>query len=175
METIGVRPTDVRWLPIAGWEHYSVSDNGLVFSVRSQTILLAGLCSKGYPRVILWDGPTSKGFSVHQLVAMMFVDNPDPAVLNQVNHIDCDKENNDYTNLEWVDQSTNLKHAFANGMRRDYTGSENPAAKLTEDDVKLIRLRLAAGISQRKIATEFGVNKTSIGRISRGILWKHVV
>lgn len=168
-------PTPIRWLPVRDWENYSVSDTGLVFSRYTERYLKATLCEKGYPRVLLYSGPeVKKGFNVHQLVAMMFVNNPEPLVFDQVNHKDCNKENNHYTNLEWVDQSYNLQHAFANGMRRTYEGSENPAARLTEGDVRFIRIMLAAGISQRTIAKEFGVDKTSIGRIHRGTHWKHV-
>jgi hypothetical protein len=49
------------------------------------------------------------------------------------------------------------------------------ATKLTESDVlEIFRLR-KEGLSQRKIATKFGINQTQVSRILRGRRWKHVL
>lgn len=53
---------------------------------------------------------------VHRMVAKAFCHNADPKNNVQVNHIDGDKANNHYTNLEWVTQSDNMLHMHA--MRR---------------------------------------------------------
>lgn len=50
----------------------------------------------------------------HRLVAQYFIDNPYDK--EQVNHIDSDKLNNHYTNLEWVSQEENMKHCMDNGL-----------------------------------------------------------
>jgi hypothetical protein len=47
-----------------------------------------------------------KCFKIHRLVADAFVPNPKNMVC--VNHIDCDRSNNHYTNLEWVSYSDNV-------------------------------------------------------------------
>jgi len=54
---------------------------------------------------------TSAGFT-HQLVAKAFVENPNPKVLIEVNHIDGNKLNNHWTNLEWVTHSENLQKYY---------------------------------------------------------------
>lgn len=54
-----------------------------------------------------------KTFSIHRLVALCFV--PNPYNKEQVNHIDSNRSNNHYLNLEWVTNYENLKHARENG------------------------------------------------------------
>lgn len=53
-------------------------------------------------------------------------------------------------------------------------GSQRPLSKLTEDQVLVIRKRLMAGATQKSMADEHGVHVNTIGRIARGLIWKHV-
>ena len=55
------------------------------------------------------------------------------------------------------------------------SGSRNAHSKLTEDQVRRIRIRYAEGnISQRALAKEYGVNPAQIGFIVRWQVWQHV-
>lgn len=56
-----------------------------------------------------------KRYFVHRLVAFYFVPGYQEDLV--VNHIDGDKSNNLFTNLEWVTRSENDLHAFALGLR----------------------------------------------------------
>jgi HNH endonuclease len=52
-------------------------------------------------------------------------------------------------------------------------GVDGGRAKLTWEQVVAIRECAATGMSQYKLAEEFGVHGTTINRIVRGLLWKH--
>jgi hypothetical protein len=55
-----------------------------------------------------------KEFLVHRLVASAFVSKIDGK--HDINHIDGDKANNHYSNLEWVTKSENTLHAVRNNV-----------------------------------------------------------
>lgn len=56
----------------------------------------------------------------------------------------------------------------------DNTGSKNGQAKLTEDEVRQIKRRLATDGSQRSIAEDYGVDPSTISNINRCAYWTHV-
>lgn len=51
-------------------------------------------------------------------------------------------------------------------------GESHYAAKLTAADVALVRLRLSAGETQASIASDFGVERTTISAIKTGATWR---
>jgi type IV secretory pathway VirB9-like protein len=75
------------------------------------------LCKKGYLRVYLSIGSKKHTKRIHRLIALTFVENPDKK--ETVNHIDCNKLNNHVSNLEWMTNQENMRHAFDNGIYKD--------------------------------------------------------
>lgn len=64
----------------------------------------------------------------HRIVAEHFVDNPHH--LPEVNHIDGNKKNNFYLNLEWVTRKQNCEHASQTGLiNRTSEARKNSARK----------------------------------------------
>ena len=53
-------------------------------------------------------------------------------------------------------------------------GVKHPRAKLTEDDVRLIRALSKEGLSQRVIARKFYVSKRAVEAILTGRTWRHL-
>lgn len=112
------------WKPILGFEHtHEVSNLGRVRSIPhfdatnhyvKGKILSQELVWTGYKRVQLRAGSNTKKFYVHRLVATTFLQNPNN--LPYVNHKDEDKANNIASNLEWCNQSYNLK--YGNRVRK---------------------------------------------------------
>jgi len=80
--------------------------------------------NKGYLRVIipgtiLPEARAHDRYLVHRLVAYAYLEPPTDPARTQVNHIDGNKLNNHYTNLEWTTGKENVKHAFETGLRTD--------------------------------------------------------
>jgi len=104
---------------IEGFEDYCITEDGRVISTKygKNKELKLTINGKGRPTVKLF-GNTKKSIAVHRLVATAYVPNPNNKL--QVNHIDGDKTNNHYTNLEWVTDMENKEHAFDNNLIKKY-------------------------------------------------------
>ena len=99
------------WKDIDGYfGKYQISSWGRVRNAETGRILVPYRNKKGYLKIAFSVGNTStKKHRINRLVAIAFIPNPDN--LPQVNHKDGNKENNSVTNLEWVSDSANKKHA----------------------------------------------------------------
>ena len=82
------------------------------------------LDGRGYERVSLSKNGIRYVKSCHRIVAQLFCDNPNNYPV--VNHIDENKQNNIYTNLEWVTYEMNDNH-----------GTRNSRISMTESHQKL--------------------------------------
>jgi hypothetical protein len=102
-----------RWKAIEGTNGMiEVSTEGRVRSLLRGTprILKTQSDSKGYQRVRVTICRTKMTFKVHREVAKAFI--PNVNNLPQVNHMDCDKSNNNVENLEWCTNQENVIHFF---------------------------------------------------------------
>lgn len=91
-----------------------VNREGQVYSTFSGIILKPHLNQKGYQRLTVTINGIKKSPTIHQLVALAFIPNPDNKP--QVNHKDGNKLNNHVDNLEWVTNEENRLHALENGL-----------------------------------------------------------
>jgi hypothetical protein len=169
---------DYKW--IIGYEgDYDISESG---EVRSHIIsqhnktgnpkpLFVGTNKWGYRfcRVGTKDKLNKKSVRIHREVAKAFV--PNPENLPEVNHIDGDKSNNHYSNLEWVSREKNIQHAWANGLYPLIQGEKQNNTKLNSEQV----LRIFNS-SQKivDIAKEYNMHVSAISDIKNGHTWGHV-
>src|SRR5690348_6217698 len=120
------------WARIVEFPNYAVSDLGRVMRLTDNTSGKAGTILG--QRRTCWDYfevalcPGERHRSVHRLVAIHHVPNPDGKP--QVNHCDGVKTNNRATNLQWVTASENIQHALRTGLKIPLKGSQHGCAKL---------------------------------------------
>ena len=173
-----------QWKDISGFEGmYQVSDTGQVrsldrFDDRGRhlkgRVLSQGSGTKGYKMTVLSKLGVHTTRNTHRFVAKAFIPNPDN--LPSVNHMDGNKQNNHVSNLEWVTQKENIRHAMNTGLT-DISGEKNNKAVLTEEDVRMIRKIYISGsqeFGQVALGRKFGVSPNTIGFIVKGKTWKHV-
>lgn len=119
-----------------------------------------------------------RGFNIrfHRLVYMYHTRELIPEGL-YINHIDGNKQNNHYDNLELVTPSENMKHAYQTGLNvpprlfGEFVGT----AKLTNDQVAQFRREFKAKEKTVKdIATEAGMSITAAYDMLLGHTWKIV-
>ena len=96
------------------FHNYLVYEDGRVYSEKSNRFLKPDLNS-GYAVVTLFNSGERLREAVHRIVAKLFCDNS--GGFGVVNHIDGNKLNNHYTNLEWCTQRHNNIHAIQTGLR----------------------------------------------------------
>ena len=108
------------WKPIEGHPFYKVSNLGRVKSInrtikkkngikqRRKGVMLKPSLNPvtGYLSVDL----NGMRYYVHRLVIGAFVENPNPEVLTDVNHINRDKQDCRLCNLEYLTHAQNIQH-----------------------------------------------------------------
>lgn len=98
----------MAWKKVDGFENYSISDDGYVRNDTTTKLLKQHTNNKGYLLVNLWRNNKGYWKTVHRLLAIAFI--PNPNNYPQVNHKDGNKQNNRIDNLEWCTQSENQLH-----------------------------------------------------------------
>lgn len=93
-------------------DRYTVDEYGNVYDKKKGKYLTQQGNGFGYKYVMLNLNGNYKQYKVHRLVAEAFVDNPDDKPY--VNHLDCNRSNNYYKNLEWVTHKENMIYATQN-------------------------------------------------------------
>lgn len=105
------------WKDISDYEgKYQISSFGRIKSLNyrgtgTEKIMTPGVTQGGYLKIKLRKNGSLKWFSVHRLVASIFITNPNN--LPDVNHKDHNRQNNNADNLEWMTTKENTRYSLA--------------------------------------------------------------
>ncbi|EIW3383813.1 HNH endonuclease [Staphylococcus pseudintermedius] len=94
-------------------DHKNIRKNGRIDN-RKGRILKPKIDKYGYEVVTLTANGKRKSYTVHKLVAKAFIENKENKPT--VNHIDGDKRNNNYKNLEWATHKEQKEHSLINNL-----------------------------------------------------------
>lgn len=138
---------------------YEASSFGRIRNSKRKNILTPNTNKFGYERVGIRPvvGCRRKlTYSVHRLVAMTFIPNPDGKP--QVNHVNGDKSDNKIENLEWCTCSENCKHKYDSLGQKQY-------------NMKKVRCIETGEVfeSMSKAAAKYETSQGAIGSMIRGL------
>lgn len=155
--------------PIKDYEgKYYITPQGDVVNAKGKTLAYTVNKKTGYKTVALWKNNIGSSKTIHRLVALTYLTNPNN--LPEVNHIDGNKLNNHVDNLEWVTRSKNMIHAYGTGLVEQtklldtptyesllerFILGESMAALAAEHSAGLTRVT----INMRKLAKDKGIHE----------------
>ena len=155
-------------------DRYMISSEGRVFDKKLNRFIKNTLRSDGYISVSLNTDGEPKSYLLHRLVGLGFVQGDTSLI---VNHLDGDKSNPVYTNLEWTTYSGNNNHAFAHNL--NVKGEDSPKAIITETQAEMVCKCLdEQKLSYAEIAKVCDIDSPDasslISAIRRGESWRHI-
>ena len=151
-----------RWVDLPGFPNHQGSITGQIRNKKRKNILKPHIDKDGYCVMSLGSVDNVK---VHRVLCEAF-HGPSPDKKTQVNHIDCDRQNNNFLNLEWSTPSENIKWSVRKGNIDPIKASR----KASESNLKPIRITETGEVfdSVQECASYLGVIPTNISRVLVG-------
>lgn len=146
------------WIDIPQFPNHQGSSDGEIRNKHTGLILKPFSDRYGYLRVSI--GNVDNVY-IHRIICELFHGQPENEKM-QVNHIDCNRQNNRSDNLEWCTASENIKWAINHGCLDPSIG----LAKAREVNLKPVRIiELDKTFSSVKECAEFlGINPNRVSR-----------
>lgn len=183
-------PTYEVWTWIKGYEgRFEVSNRGRIRSwvkpggtvnkkgiIKFRTdpyVLKTQPCIHGYHQTHVGNKAMSdvKMIRVHREVAILYCINPDPKTKIEVNHINGNKNCNEWWNFEWVNRIESIDHAFRTRLIKPAIGEQQSNTKLRNEQVLEI---FHSTLKTRQLAILYNISTHAILDIKRGRTWWHL-
>lgn len=165
-----------REKPVVGYDGYTVTESGRVFSYKSgeRREMKLSFAKAGYPVVNLTyreNGLVKQRVRVvHRMVLEAFIGVcPQGA---ECRHLNGNPKNNNLSNLRWGTPRENQRDKLRHGT--DNRGERNGQSKLTEALVLEIRERRRCGEPLKSLVKAFGVTDVTVSQIATGQRWRHL-
>lgn len=153
---------------------YAIERDGRVYSYYKQDYMKTSIDKDGYITVsLVTNNGKSSHFGIHRLLLLTYCPCDNMENLT-VNHIDGNKFNNDFSNLEWVTSAENVRLAHQTGLNNT-VGENHGKSKLTEAQAKRVIELSKKGKNLKEIRFEVpSLNKNMLNLIKHGHTWKHL-
>ena len=151
---------------------YEVDRQGNIYRIGNDKPKYQSVNRDGYKVVGLWKNNKSTAKTVHRLIALAFL--PNPENIPCVNHINGDKQDNRLENLEWATYSENTIHSFENGLQVAPKGEEVYNAKHTNEQIHETCKLMEEGLRNIEIIEKLGVPKSLLKNIRNGRSWESI-
>lgn len=157
-------------LSFLGYENYSVTRCGKVFSHNVGDFKKLPYCRQGYNYVLLSKKSKKRKYLVHRLVALAFIPNPENK--RTVNHKDGVKDNNHVDNLEWNTHLENIRHSIENNLRvKDIVRCVRTRS---EEDIHILCKMTMEGYSRGDIFRKHGLPEWLVKNVVTGRQYRDV-
>ena len=97
---------------------YKVNRKGDVWSCKRKRLLKPELNTRGYYRIVLCKDGKAKKYSIHRLIAINFI--PNPENLPCIDHINRVRSDNRIENLRWITKRDNSCNSSQTINRKGY-------------------------------------------------------
>ena len=160
-----------EWRPVVNFEGcYEVSSQGRIRNMRTGHVLIGGESGKGYRTVSLRAPSRKERKYIHHVVLEAFV-GPRPSGLEAA-HCNGVRDDNRLINLRWDTRSGNFADKKIHGTEK--LGERHPMAKLTDEQVRVMRDLHKLGISPKASMKYFGISRMNHWRIVNRKMWRHI-
>lgn len=159
-----------EWRTVPGFSLYEASSLGRIRRpIHWNTGKLVNHIMKFHPTdwgyyslSLMNDDGDSKSMLVHTIIALTFI-GAKPSLLHIIAHWDNNGHNNTPDNLRWATHKENDDDKNRHGTRPIGLGNGN--AKISDDDVLIIRNAYKSGAKQKDIAEIFNIDNGTVSRI----------
>ena len=180
-----------KWKTIPGFSRYQASTTGKLRSLNYKNSgkikeLKPAIGNDGYLKTMLQnDDGNYKSLCVHTFIALAFIGQKPYKF--EIDHIDCNKQNNSVENLEYVTRKENMIRGYKNGLIVLPSGENHHSAKLTLKQVNEIREYVEKnatrrsdgnlqGYGRKALSEKYGISEAHIKDIvnKRRNIWNYV-
>ena len=161
---------EIEWRDVKEYDHYEVNQFGEIRHKKRKQVLKPRSNNGGYLYVNFNINGIRTNFAVHRIVANAFI--PNPKGYLEVNHKDYNKQNNNVSNLEWVNSSQNKQHAYLKQENKQSRGKS--VEQYTKDGRYIKTFESVSQAAQEIGCCVSAISNCCLGRTktSKGYRWK---